>query len=139
MPDAPPAAERPLIPLWLALVGALVGGAVLDAAFPDIGWWPLALIGVAFSLVGLIGRSAWGAVAVGAVFGASFYFIHISWITRYLGPVPWFGLAGIETIFFAAASDAATRPPPVSCSTRARSAKTAAHGSPSCATARTAS
>ncbi|KAA9086753.1 apolipoprotein N-acyltransferase [Microbacterium radiodurans] len=104
MPDAPPAAERPLIPLWLALVGALVGGAVLDAAFPDIGWWPLAFIGVAFSLVGLIGRSAWGAVAVGAVFGASFYFIHISWITRYLGPVPWFGLAGIETIFFAAGS-----------------------------------
>lgn len=104
MPDSTPAAARPLIPLWLALVGALVGGAVLDAAFPDIGWWPLAFVGVAFSLLGLIGRSAWGALAVGAVFGASFYFIHISWITRYLGPLPWFGLAGIETVFFAIGS-----------------------------------
>ncbi|QLD10499.1 apolipoprotein N-acyltransferase [Microbacterium oleivorans] len=104
MPDSTPAASRPLIPLWLALVGALVGGAVLDAAFPDIGWWPLAFFGVAFSLVGLIGRSSWGAVAVGAVFGASFYFIHISWITRYLGALPWFGLAGIETVFFALGS-----------------------------------
>ena len=104
MPVSTPAAARPLIPLWLALIGALVGGAVLDAAFPDIGWWPLAFVGVAFSLVGLIGRSTWGAVAVGAVFGASFYFIHISWITRYLGPLPWFGLAGIETVFFAVGS-----------------------------------
>ncbi|MFB8893189.1 MULTISPECIES: apolipoprotein N-acyltransferase [Microbacterium] len=104
VPDSSPAAVRPLIPLWLALVGAVVGGAVLDAAFPDIGWWPLAFAGVAFALVGLIGRSAWGALAVGAVFGASFYFIHISWITRYLGPIPWFGLAGIETLFFAVGS-----------------------------------
>ncbi|SDQ08156.1 apolipoprotein N-acyltransferase [Microbacterium sp. cf332] len=104
MPVSSAAAARPLIPLWLALVSALVGGAVLDAAFPDIGWWPLAFAGIAFSLVGLIGRSSWGALAVGAVFGASFYFIHISWITRYLGPLPWFGLAGIETVFFAAGS-----------------------------------
>ena len=102
VPTSAPA--RPVIPLWLALVGAAVGGAVLDAAFPDIGWWPLAFAGIAFSLVGLIGRSIWGAVAVGAVFGASFYFIHISWITRYLGLLPWFGLAGIETVFFAVGS-----------------------------------
>lgn len=104
MADSPGARSRPLIPLWLALVAALVGGAVLDAAFPDIGWWPLAFVGVAFSLVGLVGRSVGGAVAVGAVFGASFYFIHISWITRYLGPLPWFGLAGIETLFMALGS-----------------------------------
>lgn len=104
MPVSPAPPARPLIPLWLALVAALVGGAVLDAAFPDIGWWPLAFVGVAFSLVGLVGRSLGGAVAVGAVFGASFYFIHISWITRYLGALPWFGLAGIETLFVALGS-----------------------------------
>lgn len=104
MPDSPVPRARPLIPLWLALVAALVGGAVLDAAFPDIGWWPLAFVGVAFSLVALVGRSLGGAVAVGAVFGASFYFIHISWITRYLGALPWFGLAGIETLFVALGS-----------------------------------
>jgi len=74
------------------------GGVILDAAFPDIGWWPLAFVGVGLSLVTLIGRSAGGAFAVGVAFAASFYLIHILWITRYLGVVPWFALAGIETL-----------------------------------------
>ena len=92
---------RPLLPLWAALLVAVGGGVVLDLAFPDIGWWPLAFVGVAASLVSLIGRSAWGAVAVGAAFAASFYLVHIVWITRYLGPVPWFALAGVETVLSA--------------------------------------
>ena len=38
---------------------------------------------------------AWGAARWSASsFGASFYLIHIEWITRYLGVVPWFALAG---------------------------------------------
>jgi len=104
VPDTSPALGRPLLPLWLALVTAVVGGVALDAAFPDLGWWPVAFPALALALVGLIGRSAWGALAVGAVFGATFYFVHISWITRYLGLVPWFGLAGLETVFFAVGS-----------------------------------
>lgn len=92
-------ATRPLLPLWAALLTAAVAGPTLDLAFPDVGWWPFAFVGVAFALVTLIGRSAGGALAVGLVFGASFYLIHIIWITRYLGPIPWFALAGIETLF----------------------------------------
>ncbi|MDZ8172685.1 apolipoprotein N-acyltransferase [Microbacterium xanthum] len=92
-------APRPLLPLWAAVLASAVGGAVLDAAYPDIGWWPLAFVGVAFALVSLIGRSVGGALLVGVVFGASFYLIHILWITRYLGVIPWFALAGIETLF----------------------------------------
>ena len=98
MPDV----VRPLLPLWAALPVAAVGGAVLDLAFPDVGIQPLAFLGVALALLTLIGRSAWGAVAVGAVFAASFHLIHIVWITRYLGPIPWFALAGVETILSAA-------------------------------------
>ncbi|WP_137843650.1 apolipoprotein N-acyltransferase [Microbacterium sp. 2FI] len=98
------ARPRPLVPLWLAVVGAVVGGAVLDLAFPSVGWWPLAFVGVAFALVSLIGRSVWGAVLVGFAFGASFHLIHIMWITRYLGVVPWFALAGLETVFMAVGS-----------------------------------
>lgn len=90
--------RRPLLPLWLALIVAAAGGAILDLAYPSVGWWPLAFVGVASSLVTLIGRSLGGAIAVGLVFGASFYLIHIIWITRYLGPVPWFALAGLETL-----------------------------------------
>ncbi|MCM3696757.1 apolipoprotein N-acyltransferase [Microbacterium oleivorans] len=93
---------RPLLPLWLALPVAVAGGAVLDLAFPDVGIWPLAFVGTAMTLVTLIGRSAWGAVAVGAVFAATFYLLHIDWITRYLGVVPWFALAGVETALNAA-------------------------------------
>lgn len=52
-------------------------------------------------MVTLIGRSAWGAFTVGFVFSATFYLIHIVWITRYLGLIPWFALAGIETLLSA--------------------------------------
>ncbi|CAL4859825.1 apolipoprotein N-acyltransferase [Microbacterium sp. MM2322] len=100
--------DRPLLPLWLALPVAVAGGAVMDFAYPDIGIWPLAFVGAALTLLTLIGRSAWGAVAVGAVFAASFYLLHIAWITRYLGPVPWFALAGVETILSAAGAIAIT-------------------------------
>jgi apolipoprotein N-acyltransferase len=93
-----PEHARPLLPLWAALLVSLGGGVVLDLAFPDVGWWPLAFVGVAASLVSLVGRSAGGALAVGLVFAASFYLVHIVWITRYLGVVPWFALAGIETV-----------------------------------------
>lgn len=94
-----PRSPRPLVPLWAAVLVAAAGGALLDLAFPSVGWWPLAFVGVGLSLVTLIGRSVGGALLVGFVFGAAFYLIHIVWITRYLGVVPWFALAGIETVF----------------------------------------
>ena len=37
---------RPVLPLGQALLLAAAAGPVLDAAFPDLGWWPLALPGV---------------------------------------------------------------------------------------------
>lgn len=95
---------KPLLPLWAALLASVAGGIVLDLAFPAVGIWPLAFVGIAIALVTLIGRSAGGALLVGLVFGAAFYFTHIVWITRYLGPLPWFGLAGIQTVFWAAGS-----------------------------------
>ncbi|WP_322409187.1 apolipoprotein N-acyltransferase [Microbacterium invictum] len=94
-------AQGPLLPLWAAALTAAVAGPVLDLAFPDVGWWPFAFVGVAFALVSLIGRSIGGAVFVGFVFGASFSLIHIIWITRYLGPIPWLALSGLEAILMA--------------------------------------
>ncbi|WP_127475226.1 apolipoprotein N-acyltransferase [Microbacterium sulfonylureivorans] len=98
------AAPRPLLPLWAAVLVSIVGGVVLDLAYPSLGWWPLAFVGVGLSLIALIGRSAWSALLVGFVFGATFYLVHIMWITRYLGLVPWFALAGLEAIFMAVGS-----------------------------------
>ncbi len=96
--SAPLPTPRPLLPLWAALIAAAAGGPILDLAYPSVGIWPLAFVGVALSLLSLIGRGAWSALLVGLVFGGSFYFLHIIWITRYLGPIPWIGLAGLETI-----------------------------------------
>ncbi|MEU4361150.1 apolipoprotein N-acyltransferase [Promicromonospora sp. NPDC023987] len=101
--------ERPLVPLPAALVAAAVGGVALDASFPALGWWPLAFVAVVLALVSLIGRAVWGGVLVGAVFGAAFYFPHLSWAAQFLGDnplgwVPWVALASAETLVLAALS-----------------------------------
>lgn len=93
---------RPLLPLWLAVVASAVGGVVLDLAFPDIGWWPLAFPAVALGLIALIGRRLWAAVLVGFVFGAAFYLVHVVWTARYLGPVPWLALSLFQAVLMGA-------------------------------------
>jgi len=99
VPETRGRAVRPILPLWGAVLASLVAGPVLDLAFPSTGWWPFAFVGVAFALVSLVGRSAWGGFLVGVVFGASFYLTHIDWITRYLGVIPWFALSGLQTLY----------------------------------------
>ncbi|PUB31973.1 apolipoprotein N-acyltransferase [Promicromonospora sp. AC04] len=99
--------ERPVLPLWAAVAAAAAGGFALDAAFPSLGWWPLAFVAVTLSLLSLIGRSLWGAVLVGAAFGAAFLFPHLSWASQFLGDtpgawVPWVALASVETLVMAA-------------------------------------
>jgi apolipoprotein N-acyltransferase len=111
---APPArdstyAERPLVPVWAAFALAVAGGFALDAAFPSLGWWPLAFVAVTLALVSLVGRSLWGSVLVGAAFGAAFYFPHVSWASQFLGDdplgwVPWVALATAETLVLAVLS-----------------------------------
>jgi apolipoprotein N-acyltransferase len=64
--------------------------------------WPLALVGVGAFLAALFGRAGWSAAAVGLVGGLSFYLVHISWLTVYLGPVPWAALSALESLFWAA-------------------------------------
>ena len=103
MPDRP-RSIRPVLPLWAAVLVSAAAGPVLDLAYPSVGWWPLAFVGVGMSLVALIGRGAWGALLVGSVFGASFFLVHIMWITRYLGLVRWFALSGLETLFMGVGS-----------------------------------
>ena len=81
------------------MLAAATGG-ILDAGFPDRSWWVLAPLGVALMMVALLGRGPWAGLLIGMVAGLSFWLIHISWLTLYLGPVPWLALAGLESIFF---------------------------------------
>lgn len=102
MSDAVPAPDRtrPFVPLWGGVLLAAAAGPITDAAFPDIGWWPLAFVGVAMVLVAAQGRRAGSGFLVGWIFGISFYLVHIPWMTQFLGPdeawivraVPWFAL-----------------------------------------------
>ncbi|PTL73886.1 apolipoprotein N-acyltransferase [Rathayibacter caricis DSM 15933] len=101
MTGATPAPPGRTAPLWLALILAALGGAVLDRGFPDTDVWPLAIVGAAAILFALAGRGFWSGALVGLVGGGVFWGVHIEWLTLYLGPVPWAALAGLQAIFFA--------------------------------------
>ncbi|PZQ91652.1 MAG: apolipoprotein N-acyltransferase [Leifsonia xyli] len=111
MSDAVPApvTTRPFVPLWGAVLLAAAAGPVTDAAFPDLGWWPLAFVGVAMVLVAAQGRRAGSGFLVGFVFGLAFYLPLIPWMTEFLGPdelwivraVPWFALSALMALWCA--------------------------------------
>jgi apolipoprotein N-acyltransferase len=92
--------RRLALPLQAAVLLAAAAGAILDAGFPDRSWWVLAPVGVFLMFVALLGRSTLAGLLIGMVAGLSFWMIHISWLTLYLGPVPWLALAGLQAIFF---------------------------------------
>jgi apolipoprotein N-acyltransferase len=115
-PD-PPAPTRSRAGRWsqavvdrLGQVGVtIVAGVLLCVSFPPFGWWYLA-----FAAFGLL---AWvltretttyaGGFGYGFLFGAAFYLPLLPWVGSFVGPVPWIGLALVESLFpalFAAAA-----------------------------------
>jgi apolipoprotein N-acyltransferase len=88
-----------MLPLWAAIIVAAAGGVILDAAFPDRGWWPLAFVGIGLQLVTLQGRRMGAGFLVGFVFGAAFYFVDIQWAAVFLGPIPWSALSTLMALW----------------------------------------
>jgi apolipoprotein N-acyltransferase len=88
-------------PLWAAVLLAAASGAVMDAGFPSLGWWPLTFVGIGIFLVSIRGRRAGGAFLVGFVGGLVYYLIQISWAALFLGPVPLTALSTLEALFVA--------------------------------------
>ncbi|GGB94488.1 apolipoprotein N-acyltransferase [Cellulomonas carbonis] len=81
------------------VVAAIVGGLATDAAFPGLGLWPLAFVGVALLFLALGRDSArWNAL-IGFLFGLAFFLPHIAWAEYAVGPVPWFALSIAEAGF----------------------------------------
>ena len=103
-----PGPTAPLLPLWAALLVAAGSGPVLDAAFPDKGYWPLAFVGVALMLVTFVGRRAGASLLVGFVSGFSFFLTQIFWASLFLGPLPMTALAFLEALFCAGGALAIT-------------------------------
>ncbi len=95
--------RAPRLRLRWAVLAAAGAGFLLDAAFPALGWWPLAFPAIMLVLLSLVGRRFWSAVLVGGVFGLAFYLPHVSWAGQFLGDhplawVPWVALAGAEAM-----------------------------------------
>lgn len=100
------------LPWWIALPTAALGGWMFDLANPGIAAW-----GLTFPAVLLILASWWQqrlgvAALAGFAAGAAFWLPHISWLTLYLGPIPWLALGTVMILWFvvqALATAAATR------------------------------
>lgn len=87
------------LPLWLSSVVAAIAGIFIGLAFPAAGIWPLTFIGLFLFLWALVGRSLWSGLLIGLIGGAFFWGPLIFWLTLYLGPLPWIGLAGLQTFY----------------------------------------
>lgn len=89
------------LPWWASLIAAAAGGALLDVASPGVAWWPAAFAGVALVLAA-VWQQRWPiGLLAGTAAGAAFWMPHISWLTLYLGPVPWLGLSAVMILWFA--------------------------------------
>ena len=86
---------------FIAAPLAATGGFLLDLASPSVAIWLLAPIGVGLILAALWHQSLGRGAFFGALAGAGFWFPHLNWLTLYLGPVPWLGLATVMTAWFA--------------------------------------
>jgi apolipoprotein N-acyltransferase len=85
----------------LAWVLALAGGLLCRYAFPEPGWWPLAPVAVMLLTLACWGASARRGAALGLVFGLAFFVPLLSWSGIYVGMVPWFALAALQSLYLA--------------------------------------
>ncbi|WP_062379108.1 apolipoprotein N-acyltransferase [Demequina pelophila] len=86
------------------LLLAAVSGFALDLAFPDTGWWPLAILAIAGLWWSLERVTAWSAFALGTVFGTAFFLPHLAWADFAVGLVPWLALSVVEGAFIGLAA-----------------------------------
>ncbi|MFN2626024.1 MAG: apolipoprotein N-acyltransferase [Mycobacteriales bacterium] len=82
---------KPLAQRWAAPL-AIVAGAALYLAFPPVGWWPLAPVGVAAFTAALHARSARGGFLLGLLTGAVFFVPLLDW-SQFAGTNAWLLLA----------------------------------------------
>ncbi len=97
---------------WIAVPAAAVGGLLLDVANPGAAVWPLVFPAVFLIIASWWQQSIRVAMLAGVAAGATFWMTHLSWLTLYLGPVPWLGLSAVMIAWFVlqgAATAAATR------------------------------
>ena len=88
------------LPLLPGMLVAIAGGLALAAAFPPVGFWPLAVAGPGLLIVSLWRRSLRGSFAVGLGFGLAFFVPLLSWLIN-VAWYAWGALAVAEAVIFA--------------------------------------
>ncbi|MFP3712221.1 apolipoprotein N-acyltransferase [Puerhibacterium sp. TATVAM-FAB25] len=83
----------------VTLLLAVAAGVSLWAAFPDVGAWPLAVVGMALLHAALRRDGARWNLLVGSVAGAVFFLSHLWWANEATDTVPWVALSVVEALF----------------------------------------
>ncbi|MEU8356993.1 apolipoprotein N-acyltransferase [Nonomuraea sp. NPDC048882] len=83
------------------IAAAVAGGLALFAAFPPLGWWPCAPLGIALVIGSLYGTRARRAAWLGYLAAAVFLLPALAWV-RTIGDDVWFMLVATECFFYAA-------------------------------------
>lgn len=86
----------------LRLAAAILAGVSLWLAFPDHDLWWIAPIGVALLALAVLRCRLRAGVLLGFVAGMAFFVPTLSWSGTYVGIVPWFALAVLQSLYFAA-------------------------------------
>lgn len=81
------------------LLLAVVAGLTVNAAFPDLGWWPLAYVGIALLWLALREATPWRGFLLTWAFGIAFLLPHVYWAYTSVGMVPWIALSIAEGAF----------------------------------------
>lgn len=85
----------------LRVVGAVLAGLCFDLAGPSASAALLTWLAIGLALASFWGTRFWPGVGLGAMFGAAFWLPHISWLTLYLGPVPYLALVTVMVAWMA--------------------------------------
>jgi apolipoprotein N-acyltransferase len=96
--EAGPEARKVLL---ARVAAAVVGGFALFLAFPPLGWWLCAPLGIALIAGSLYGTRPRRAAWLGYLSAAVFLFPALAWV-RTIGDDVWLMLVGTESLFYAA-------------------------------------
>ncbi|MDO5711127.1 MAG: apolipoprotein N-acyltransferase [Micrococcales bacterium] len=80
---------------------AIVAGLALWTAFPALGWWPGAVVGVTLLSLSTVGARPRTGFLLGLLAGWAYFVPLLSWSGVYVGKLPWFSLATLEALYIA--------------------------------------
>jgi len=71
---------------------------VLFLAFPDVGWWPVAIVAIGMLYVALRDAPTRVGFGIGWLFGMAFLLPHLWWAYVAVGWIPWVALSAAESV-----------------------------------------